>query len=46
MQAQIAAQMSKLQEKHTQQANYTNQVASLQEKDQQFAKIMEEEMTH
>ena len=37
--------MSKLQEEPTQQANQTNQVASLQDKDQQLAEILEE-MTH
>ena len=37
MQVQIAAEMSKLQEEPAQQANQTNQVASLQEKDQQLA---------
>ena len=40
IQAQIATEMSKLQEEPTQQAN---QVANLQEKDQELAKIMEEE---
>ena len=46
MQAQIAAKMSKLWEEAAQEANQTNQAASLQEKDQQLAEIMEEEMTH
>ena len=46
MQAQIAAKMSKLQEAPAQQANLTNQKASLQGRDQQLAKIMEEDMTH
>ena len=46
MWVQIAAEMSKLQEKPIQQANQTNQVVSLQEKDQQFTEIMEEEIAH
>ena len=46
MWAQIAAEMCKLQEEPTQQANQTNQAASLQEKDQKLAEIMEEEITH
>ena len=46
MQAQNDDKMSKLQEQPTQQANLTNQVASLEERDQQLAEIMEEEMTH
>ena len=46
MQAQIAAEMSKLQERPTQQANHTNQVANLQDKDQDLAKIMMEEIAH
>ena len=43
---QIAAEMSKLQEKPAQQANQANKVASLQEKDQQLVEIMEKEMAH
>ena len=46
MQAKIAKEMSKLQEKAAQKAHQTNQVASLQDRDQQLAEIMEEEMTH
>ena len=46
MWVQIAAEMSKLQEEPTQQASQTNQVASLQEKDEQLAEIMEEEMAY
>ena len=42
MQAQIVAEMSKPQEEPTQQADQADQVASLKEKDQQLAKIMEE----
>ena len=45
MWAQIVAEMSKLQEP-TQQADQMNQAASLQERDQQLAEIMEEEMAH
>ena len=36
--------MSKLQEQSTQQANQAGQVASLPDKDQQLAEIIEEEM--
>ena len=43
IQAQIAAEISKLQEEPTQQAKQADQVASLQAKDQQLAEIMEEE---
>ena len=46
MQVQIVAKMRMLQEEPTQQADQTNQLPSLQEKDQQFAEIMEEEMIH
>ena len=46
MWAQIAPKMSKLQEKHVQQANQADQAACLQGKDQQLAEIKEEEMTH
>ena len=46
MWAQIAANMSRSQEEPPQQADQTNQAASLQERDQQLAEIMEEEMTH
>ena len=46
MQAQIATEMSKLQEEPAQQANQTNQAGSLQERDWQLAESMEEEMTH
>ena len=46
MPAQIPGEMSKLQKEPAQQANWTNQAASLQEKDQQLAEIMEEEITH
>ena len=45
MQATIAAEMCKLHEDPVQ-ADQTSQVTSLQEKDQQLAEIMEEEMTH
>ena len=46
MWAQIAAKMGTLQEEPTQQANQTNQMASLQERYQQLAEILEEEVTH
>ena len=46
MQAQIAVEISKLQEEPIQQAKQIDQAANLQAKDQQVAEIMEEEMTH
>ena len=46
MWAQIAAEMSKLQEDPTQQAEPVNEAAHLQAQDQDIAEIMEEEMTH
>ena len=46
MSVQIAAEMSRLQEEPTQQVNQASQVPSLQEKDQQVAEVMEEEMAH
>ena len=46
MQAQIAVEMTKLQEEPAQQAEQINQAANLQAQDQQLAEIMEEEMTH
>ena len=44
--AQISDEISKLQEEPAQQANQADQVANLQEKDQQLAEVMEKEMTH
>ena len=46
MWAQIAAEISKLQEEPTQQAEKVEQVSNLQAQDHQLAEIMEEEMTH
>ena len=49
MWAQIAHEMSKLQEEHGWQAKLVDQVANLQDlqaQAQQLAEIMEEEMTH
>ena len=46
MLAQIVAEMSKLQEEPTQQAELEDQAANLQAQDQQHTDIMEEEMSH
>ena len=49
MWAQMAHELSKLQEEPSQQAKLVDQAANLQDlqaKDQQHAEIMEEEMTH
>ena len=46
MWAQIVAEICKLQEELTLQANKADQVTSLQAKDEQLAELMEEEMTH